>query len=568
MDQDGNRRVTITHTTTSSDPNYNTIDIDYMIATVVDNDTAAVNVSQSDDFTSVNEASGAGRTDPYTVMLATLPTAHVEIEIESGDTGAATVGPTILTFTPSNWNTAQTVTVTGVDDDVDQSNNRRVTISHTATSTDASYNNISIGAVTVMVVNDDRTGVITVTPSDGSTLVTEALGPTNTDPYTVVLATQPTASVSIAVVSGTPTAAMVSPATLTFTPFNWNTAQTVAVTGVDDGVDQRGDRSVTISHTAISSDPKYNTIDIDDVNATVVDNDTEVSITGDAAVITEGEEASFTVTTTPPPPAGITISVNVIISDSGSFVSSSQAGNRVVTINEGGTATITISTEDDITPETDGRITATVGTGSGYRPHGNNGSASITVEDNFDDAPALAPSTEMLTVTEGNAASYTIALDSQPMDDVTVTISISGEEGVVPTPNFTSPGRSPLGGSNAMDGGAAISIYPTTLTFTPSNWDTVQRVTITLSENSDAVGAAITLTHTTSRGSHQGFTAHVLVMVEADNPVEKTAWQLRFGRTVFHQVVAALQERLTAPPPPHQGCNSLLRGSPSPTPHR
>ncbi len=559
VDQDGNRRATITHTATSSDPNYNTIDIDNVIAMVVDNDTAAVNVSQSGGSTSVNEASGAGRTDTYTVVLASQPTAHVEIEIESGDTGAATVGPTILTFTPSNWNTAQTVTVTGVDDDVDQSNNRRVTISHTATSTDASYNNISIGAITVMVVNDDRTGV-TVTPSDGSTLVTEALGPTNTDTYTVGLATQPTASVSIAVTSDRTEAATVRPATLTFTPFNWNTAQTVTVTGVDDGVDQRGDRSATISHTAISSDPKYNTIDIDDVTATVVDNDTEVSITGEAAVITEGEEASFTVTTTPPPPAGITISVNVIISDSGSFVSSGQTGNRVVTINEGGTATITVATEDDITPETDGRITATVGTGSGYRPHGNNGSASTTVEDNFDDAPALAPSTEMLTVTEGGAASYTIALDSQPMDDVTVTISVSSEEGVVPTPNFTSPGRSPLGGSNAMDGGAAISVYPTTLTFTPSNWDTAQRVTITLSENSDAVGAAITLTHTTSRGGHQGFTAHVLVMVEADDPVEKTAWHLRFGRTVSHQVVAALQERLTAPPTP--GLQLTVAGEP------
>ncbi len=560
VDQDGDRSITITHTATSSDPNYNTIDIDNVIAMVVDNDTAAVNVSHSDGSTSVNEASGAGRIDTYTVVLASQPTAHVETEIESGDTGAATVGPTILTFTPSNWNTAQTVTVTGVDDDVDQSNNRRVTISHTATSTDASYNNISIGAITVMVVNDDRTGV-TVTPSDGSTfLVTEALGPTNTDTYTVVLATQPTASVSIAVTSDRTEAATVRPATLTFTPFNWNTAQTVTVTGVDDGVDQRGDRSATISHTAISSDPKYNTIDIDGVTATVVDNDTEVSITGDAAVITEGEEASFTVTTTPPPPAGITISVNVIISDSGSFVSSGQTGNRVVTINEGGTATITVATEDDITPETDGRITATVGTGSGYRPHGNNGSASTTVEDNFDDAPALAPSTEMLTVTEGGAASYTIALDSQPMDDVTVTISVSGEEGVVPTPNFTSPGRSPLGGSNAMDGGAVISVYPTTLTFTPSNWDTAQRVTITLSENSDAVGAAITLTHTTSRGGHQGFTAHVLVMVEADDPAEKTAWHLRFGRTVSHQVVAALQERLTAPPTP--GLQLTVAGEP------
>ena len=41
----------------------------------------------------------------------------VTVAVSSSDTGEATVSPATLTFTEANWNTAQTVTVTGVNDD-------------------------------------------------------------------------------------------------------------------------------------------------------------------------------------------------------------------------------------------------------------------------------------------------------------------------------------------------------------------------------------------------------------------------------------------------------------------
>ena len=40
------------------------------------------------------------------------------IALSSSDTTEGTVGPASLTFTTANWNVAQTVTVTGVDDAV------------------------------------------------------------------------------------------------------------------------------------------------------------------------------------------------------------------------------------------------------------------------------------------------------------------------------------------------------------------------------------------------------------------------------------------------------------------
>ena len=40
----------------------------------------------------------------------------ITVKLESSDTGEATVAPATLTFTEDNWNTAQAVTLTGVDD--------------------------------------------------------------------------------------------------------------------------------------------------------------------------------------------------------------------------------------------------------------------------------------------------------------------------------------------------------------------------------------------------------------------------------------------------------------------
>ena len=53
------------------------------------------------------------------MVLTTQPTADVTIGLSSSDTTEGTVAPASLTFTTANWNVAQTVTVTGVDDALD-----------------------------------------------------------------------------------------------------------------------------------------------------------------------------------------------------------------------------------------------------------------------------------------------------------------------------------------------------------------------------------------------------------------------------------------------------------------
>ena len=66
----------------------------------------------------------------YTVKLQTQPTTTVTVTVSSGDTGAATVSGPTLRFTPSNWDTEQTVTARGVNDG--DSDGEFVTITNTA----------------------------------------------------------------------------------------------------------------------------------------------------------------------------------------------------------------------------------------------------------------------------------------------------------------------------------------------------------------------------------------------------------------------------------------------------
>ena len=96
------------------------------MVTVTDYDTARLELS--DTFLDVDE----GGQNTYTVKLQTQPTTTVTVTVSSDDTGAATatVSGSTLIFTASNWNTAQTVTVRGVNDT--DSDDELVTITNTA----------------------------------------------------------------------------------------------------------------------------------------------------------------------------------------------------------------------------------------------------------------------------------------------------------------------------------------------------------------------------------------------------------------------------------------------------
>jgi len=86
-----------------------------------------VTIRQSGASTDIAEG---GATDSYTVVLNTQPTAIVTITLNLGT--QTSTNTNTLTFTATNWNVAQTVTVTAVDDAVQEG-------THTGTITPLSF---------------------------------------------------------------------------------------------------------------------------------------------------------------------------------------------------------------------------------------------------------------------------------------------------------------------------------------------------------------------------------------------------------------------------------------------
>ena len=208
--------------TNTTDPNY-MYSATTLTLTNTDNDKAALKVAVPGDLLTTE----AGTKVTFTVALGSQPTANVTVAASSSATKEGTVAPASLTFTASNWSTPQTVTVTGVDDNV-ADGNQSYTVSLKASGADAKYAALATSTVSVVNVDDDKVG-ITVAPT------TCATTPGTTATFTVVLKSQPLGPVSIALSSDTVTEGTVAPATLSFTATTWNVAQQVTVTGVDDG---------------------------------------------------------------------------------------------------------------------------------------------------------------------------------------------------------------------------------------------------------------------------------------------------------------------------------------------
>ncbi|MXW11811.1 MAG: hypothetical protein F4Z73_02835, partial [Synechococcus sp. SB0668_bin_13] len=288
---------------------------------------------------------------------------------------------------------------------------------------------------------------------------------------------------------------------------------------VDDDTDEPHG-AITV---AVETDSAYDTGNGATATVAVQDNDETVpaepviSISGGPAV-TEGDPVVFTLSANPD--SIEEIMVNVMVSNNGSTAAGGQTGPRTVTIPPSRVATLTVLTEDDATDEPDGQIIARVLPGPGYSLEQSSAVATVVVVD--DDQPAVVASPSRLTVAAGDSGRYTVALDRQPYQDRTLTISSDAP---------------------ASD----LSIQPRRLLFTPSNWATPQTVTIT---PHTTLPGPVTLSHAlTGDGAGVSSTVTVTVIAAAPAKAAPQGWLTRLGRTVSQQVVDALRDRFNAPPP-------------------
>ena len=112
-----------------------------------------------------------GGSDSYTMVLTKAPTASVYVDV-SGASGDVRVSRSRLTFSTSNWNREQTVTVSVSEDD-DAVQDAAVTLTHEVSGADeyedmdpdtAGEQPVMVASVTVTLSENDTRGV-TVAPT-------------------------------------------------------------------------------------------------------------------------------------------------------------------------------------------------------------------------------------------------------------------------------------------------------------------------------------------------------------------------------------------------------------------
>ena len=500
------------------------------------------------------------------MKLEKQPTASVTVTVggESGevtvDTDSVTTGSQqTLTFTTTDWDTAQMVTVSaGQDDD---SIDDTATLSHTASG--GGYGSVT-GNVSVTVDDDDMRGVTlsesSLTVLEGATgnnmlegaagnnlssIGTYLVGTpfesyigTYIGTYTVVLDSEPTGNVSITVGGTAGTDVTVDTRsraqgiqnTLTFTPTTWNTAQTVTVTAATD-TDTTSDPVVTLTHDVTGAD--YGSVTAGSVAVTIIEKDAATfSVSGPATVAEDAGTATYTVLLSAEP--GSDVTVDYTTSDGTATAGSdytATSGTLTFTTTSWDTAqTVAVTIANDSVDESNETFTFTLSdaaTGSAL-----SASPSVTTTITDDDTRGVTRgvtlSESSLTVLEGATGTYTVVLDSEPTGNVTVTVG--GESGEV-----------------TVDTGSVGS--QKTLTFTTTDWDTAQTVTVSAGQDDDSIDDTATLSHTASGGGYGSVTGNVSVTVDDDDTpaltFTPTALTVDEGASAAYTVALATQPSAT-----------------------
>lgn len=393
-----------------------------------------------------------GASTTFTVRLTQLPTGPVTVGVASSDTLLLTVSPASLAFTTANWNTAQTVTVT-LPQDVDTTD-EIATISLTATG-------LATRTVSATIRDDDTQ---TIVPSPVPLSIDEGMS----RELNVRLAFQPAAPITLTVTSLATSVVTASPATLTFTPSDYDTTQPVTVTAVEDADAAPGATSIRLESVADNLTT--------DVPVPVTDND-QLLIETSAPSVTLGESGTVTfgVRLTAMPAA--TVVVNVSPSDP-TAVSVGPTPLSFSTANWSTFQMVTVTgvQDTDLANET---LTVTLAA-SGLPAK----TVDVTVTD--DDMQVVVMSAPSISVNEGGTGTLGIALMYQPAGTVTVTVA-SGNT-------------------------AVATVAPTMLSFTTANFATPQSVTVTGVDDADAVDGAATIT-----ASATGATAGTTTVTVQDN---------------------------------------------------
>ena len=506
--------ATIAHTVISTDTLYSGAAAGSVSVTIKDDETAAVTISES--TLGIEE----GATVTYTVVLDTAPTGDVTVTIGGATDNDLALDKTSLTFTTTDWDTPQTVTVTAEQDD-DAVDEPVVNLTHNVSSTvDNAYDGTIVDSVSVTVIDDDTVGV-TVSP----TAVTVVGGRSNE--YSVVLDTEPAGDVSVTIAGLTTTDLSLDKTSLTFTTSDWSTAQTVKATALEEAAPG----TVTLTHTVSSAaDGEYDGVSADSVAVTILEARDEpvvqvgVTTSDQELTVAEGESKTYRIVLSSQPAGVVTVSIGGIAQTDLSL-SAIPLTFTTSNWNTAQTVTVTADQDDDAVDDT-ATLTHTVSSPDDGDYDGlSAGGVSVTVTD--DDSVGVTISDTSLSMEEGDSAAYTVVLTSEPAGDVTVAI-----EGITDTD---------LSPDNAS------------LIFTAQNWSIPQTVTVTAEHDTDAVDEPqVTITHSVSSTDDPTYdglnVGSIVVTVTDDDDVGVTVSFKQGSYTVAEGSLVTVTVTLNADP--------------------
>ena len=408
-----------------------------------------------------------GQTMSYGISLNSNPGTTITTTITS-DNSAVTTNPTNLTFTVANWEQTQTVTINVAEDD--DAANGSATITHTLS------NGTSATLAVTIIDNDTLEPVLSIT--------TISIAEGANDIYTVILGAKPAGDITLTITSNN-SSITTSPTDLTFTTTNWGQSQTVTVSAIEDA--NTANETVLITNTlsnGTSATLTVTTIDNDEVVEPVL------SIT--SVDINEGATATYTVTLSAQPATDTTLTIT---SSDSSAVTTSVAILTFSIANWNLAQTVTVSAiEDDNTVNETAQITNAL----------SNGTSAILEVTTIDNDEVVEPviSITTATVDEGTSVTYTISLGAQPDADITLTITSSNN--------------------------SAVTTSVASLTFTNTNWDRAQTVTVSAIEDANIHNETVQINHTLSNEE-----SATLVVTTIDNDLNRdafvTTWRVAAG---------------------------------------
>ena len=488
--------LSITHAASSTDGDYNTTfatasNTQHGVVTVTarDNDvpgiTTQAGTTPFGDITTLAVPENGNAS--YRVVLNTEPIGDVTVTLRSNNSEVTLSGSSLtnnrLTFTTTNWSTAQTVTVNAADDDDAQTDT--ATISHTPSgggysSTDPDHD----ADLAVTVTENDADGVDVSDPSGANPTLAVTEGMSST--YRVVLTAQPISPVTVTPSFPQGQPIRISPNSVTLTRSNWSTGRTFTVSATEDGgsINER----VTVTHGASSQEGYDGTEPREDLIVQVTDNDAPgliyTSTRGRSLAtlaLTEGQDGAYRIRLATAPVGNVTVTpsgTGVTISG-GSQTNPNQFTFTPSNYRTTQTVTVTPADDGDTNDVSSGSIGHTLSSDGSNDPYHNLAGQALAFTVADDDFVGLRAAPAAISVTEeattGDGRTYALSLGSQPSASVTV------------TPQCTA----------AAPACANLSFSPPSLTFRAGDWDTGKTVTVSVEADDNAVNERQTITHVT-----------------------------------------------------------------------